>query len=44
MKKYFEPILEIILVSEEDLICTSDEIPGGNLGGGEDELPVLPLW
>ena len=42
MKKYFEPNLEIILISEQDLIRTSPENPGEDLGGEEDQLPVIP--
>ena len=40
MKKYFEPILEITLIDDEDLIRTSDENYGGNLD--EDEMPIIP--
>ena len=43
MREYGKPILEIILVDEQDVIRTSSFIsPDESLGGGEDELPVIP--
>ena len=54
MKKYLSPELEIILFPLMDIVCGSNQgggggnagdfgDGGGDLGGGEDELPVIPF-
>ena len=42
MKTYDSPEMEIIMLYAEDIVRTSNS--GGDLGGGEDELPVIPLF
>ena len=39
-EKYTKPFIEVIFL-KEDIITESN--PGGSVGGGEDELPVMPF-
>ena len=42
--QYFKPFLEVLLI-EDDIVTVSNDggNGGGDLGGGEDELPVMPF-
>lgn len=44
-RQYNAPDLEILYFPVSDIVCASSaDSSGGSVGGGEDELPVIPIF
>ena len=46
MRKYVNPNLTVIALSETDVLCASSPMPSidNNVPGRENETPVLPVF
>ena len=38
MKNYFAPNVEIVLIEDQDIVCTSFGIPGMSVGNGGTDI------